>query len=138
MKTATASRLKIGLALACLVAGGSIASAQSRTDIEAPWRAGVSAGISYNFLGLGQQYLEPSGAPNFVPLVTNDGTGIGPYASLFGEYVSRSWWGTQLRISYDVRSGMANDPSTPLDKTFTTRMSYISIEPLLRIDPGVV
>jgi outer membrane protein OmpA-like peptidoglycan-associated protein len=115
-----------------------MAHAQSRIDIEAPWRAGVSAGISYNMLGLGQQYLEPSGAPNFVPLVITDGTGIGPYASIFGEYVSKSWWGAQLRASYDVRSGSVSDPATPLAKSFDTRMNYISIEPLLRIDPGVV
>jgi hypothetical protein len=137
MRNATRSTFHAALAIGLLISGTSTASAQSRTEIEAPWRAGISAGVSYNMLGLGQQYLEPSGDPNFVPLVAVDGVGVSPYLSLYGEYVSRSWWGAQLRTSYDVRDGEVNDPALPLAKTFTTRMSYLSIETLLRVDPGV-
>lgn len=125
------------VACACLglLMGATAGYGQSRSDIEAPWRIGLNAGLNINFLGLGYQQLEPGTVANFAPFKFNDGTGLGPYVGLMGEYNSQSWWGAQLRVSYDVRSGEVTDNTYPVEKKFDTRMTYLTIEPLLRINP---
>jgi len=118
-----------------LLMGAAVARAQSRADIEAPWRIGLNAGLNVNFLGLGYQQLELGHVANFAPFKLNDGTGLGPYIGLLGEYNSQSWWGAQLRLSFDTRSGEVTDNTYPVEKKFDTRMTYLTIEPLLRINP---
>lgn len=111
------------------------AQAQSRTQIEAPWRIGLNAGLNYNFGAFGYQNLQPDGTTsNFAPFVANDGTGIGPYIGLMAEYNSKNWWGAQLRASFDVRNTKVTDPTFGYDKTFDTRSSYVTIEPMLRLN----
>lgn len=117
-----------------LLAFTAAAQAQSRAQIEAPWRIGLNAGLNYNFGAFGYQKLEPSGGANFAPFVANDGTGIGPYIGLMAEYNSKGWWGAQLRASFDVRNAKVTDPTFGYDKTFDTRSSYVTIEPMLRLN----
>lgn len=107
------------------------------------WRFGVNAALQFNSLSLGYQNLhEPF--PNFTsangPKDNSDGKGIGFYGGIFGEYLSDSWWGIQLRVSYDMRDGLVKDTTTgpPSGRTqgvaFETKMNYLSWELLFRVD----
>src|ERR1700759_2143404 len=89
------------LAAAAMLLGGAALQAQSRSQIEAPWRIGATLGANYNLQALGYQNLDSGTIPNFYPFKAIDGSGIGPYIGLLGEYRSRGWWGAQLRVSYD-------------------------------------
>lgn len=122
------------VALGILALATTNTQAQSRSQIEAPWRFGLNAGLNYNFGAFGYQQLEPSGSANFAPFVANDGTGIGPYIGLLAEYNSKNWWGAQLRASFDVRNTKVTDPTFGYEKTFDTRSSYITVEPMLRLN----
>ncbi len=100
------------------------------------WRAGLNIGLNYNQQALGLQQLSPGNVPNFFPFVLVDGTGVGPYLGALGEYRSTSWWGGQLRVSYDSRNALSTDNSPLIpQRTFDTRLSYLTIEPMLRLQP---
>ncbi|MEP7218949.1 MAG: OmpA family protein [Bacteroidota bacterium] len=123
-------------AVLLLLSTGAQVRAQSGTR-EARWRFGLIGGLNYNMLGLGYQHLDTGSIPNFYFFKGIDGSGIAPYIALLGEYNSRSWWGGQLRLSYDARNGLVTDNTLPAEKKFDAHVSYLSIEPLLRINPGV-
>ncbi|MCC6845743.1 MAG: OmpA family protein [Bacteroidetes bacterium] len=121
-------------AMALATIGGYV-SAQEKIE-DANWRFGVNLGLQYNMAGLGYQSLSVPARPNFIPFVLNDGTGIGPYFGLFGEYNSKSFWGAQLRLSYDSRSASITDDQTipNVVNKFDANLSYLTIEPLFRIN----
>ncbi|MBE2187901.1 MAG: PorT family protein [Candidatus Kapabacteria bacterium] len=101
----------------------------------------MNLGYQFNSAGLGWQYLHGLD-PNFQSPEDKidyvDGTGNGPYIGLFGEYLSESWWGFQFRISYDVRDALViDDTRTPIP-SFDTKMSYLTFEPLFRVDQKLI
>lgn len=110
------------------------AVAQEKVE-DANWRFGLNAALNFNMTGLGFQDISFPSGPNFIPFVRNDGTGIGPYIGLFGEYNSKSFWGAQLRLSYDARNASVTDDQTipGTEKKYDVNLSYLSIEPLFRI-----
>jgi hypothetical protein len=119
----------------------STADAQDMKFRQQAWRYGLNLGYQFNSAGLGWQYLHGLD-PNFQspPDDINyvDGTGSGPYIGLFGEYLSESWWGFKFRISYDVRDALViDDTRTPIP-SFDTKMSYLTFEPLFRIDQRLI
>jgi len=113
-------------------------------DRRVPWRFGVNLGLNYNMAGVGYANwitdpLRPNG--QFVPYVMNDGSGIGPYLGAFVEY-NPSWWGLQLRASFDGRGLTAKDDQSYKDESgtflsdeYVLSNTYISFEPLFRINP---
>ncbi len=117
------------------VAASMAMNAQSRSQMEAHWRIGFNGGINYNLQALGLQFLDTTGVFNFFPFESIDGTGIHPYANLFGEYHSGDWWGAQLRVGFDDRSAVSTDHTLPVEKKFDISISYLTIEPLLRVNP---
>lgn len=126
--------MAVSLFALTLIAGSTAADAQSRSQMEARWRFGLTGGINYNLQALGLQFLDTSRIFNFFPFEAVDGTGIAPYVSLFGEYNSADWWGAQLRLSYDDRSAVSKDNTLPLEKEFDINVSYLTIEPMLRVN----
>ncbi len=117
------------------------ATAQDTKFREQAWRFGLNLAIQSNSGCLGWQQLYQSDF-NFhspqddIDLV--DGTGWGPYIGIFGEYFSESWWGIQVRISYDSRNALVIDDTRLPIPSFDTKMSYLTIEPLFRIDQHVI
>ena len=111
------------------------AVAQEKAE-DANWRFGVNLALNYNMAGLGYQNIPTPTGPNFIPFVRNDGTGIGPYFGFFGEYNSKSFWGAQLRLGYDSRNANITDDQTfpGVEKKFEAGFSYLSIEPLFRVN----
>lgn len=117
-----------------LLGGGTTTRAQLDQTYDAVWRFGVGAGANINFVGAGYQNLGvPGFVGNFIPLDVNDGSGVGVYAGLVGEYVSEHWWGAQLRLSLDSRNATLTDITLPVEQEFDISFLYLSIEPQLRI-----
>ncbi|MFA6570580.1 MAG: OmpA family protein [Bacteroidota bacterium] len=122
-------------------------NAQETKFRDQAWRFGINAGVQFNSLSLGYQNLHTP-YPNFTsangPKDNSDGKGLGLYGGLFGEYLSDSWWGIQLRASYDVRDGLIKDTTTgpPSGRlkgvAFDAKMNYLSWELLLRVDQNLI
>ncbi|MBR9976145.1 MAG: OmpA family protein [Bacteroidetes bacterium] len=116
------------------------------TAQEAPFRLralrwGGSLGLNFNKASLGYQHLhEPF--PNFdKPNTDNEkvnGSGEGIYAGVLVEYLSPSWWGVQIRASYEMRDATVQDIYATPQTEFITRMAYLSFEPALRIDQHLI
>ena len=135
------------LTLICILTGTTLNAQEPRFRDQA-WRYGLNFGLNYNMSSLGDQDLHLP-YPNFAKNDPNNrdnvnGKGLGLYGGIFGEYLSTSWWGIQLRASWDMRDAVVKDTNsihytnpTPVPE-FTTRMSYISFEPALRIDQHVI
>jgi hypothetical protein len=125
-----------------LLQTGNIANAQHTPFRIQAWRYGVNAGVNYNMASLGYQNLHQP-YPNFdKPNSATDenvnGNGYGWYGGMFLEYLSASWWGVQLRASYDTRDAVVEDIYATPHTEFDTRMSYLSFEPALRIDQHLI
>jgi outer membrane protein OmpA-like peptidoglycan-associated protein len=130
---------------AMLVMGGVVnAQAQQMYD-GAPWRFGIFGGMNFNIIGTGAQTLALIGNEQFAQEHVNgttdiiDGTGLGFYTGALVEYNPGTLFGGQLRVGLDDRRVKFNDwdvanPST--NTRFTARMSYVSIEPMLRVNLG--
>jgi outer membrane protein OmpA-like peptidoglycan-associated protein len=135
----------LAAALLTLAAPGSFAQELDEADF-APWRFGVYGGMNFNIVGTGAQTLEDiATTPQFGQPHTNgtddviDGTGLGFYAGAMAEYNSGGLLGGQLRVGLDDRRVNFNDwdVDNPQDQTrFSARMTYVSVEPLLRLNLG--
>jgi len=124
----------------------SMSTAQEMTPEQdhANWRFGLYGGLNGNFVGTGQQTLsEVSNDPTFDQRHTNgaqdiiDGSALGFYAGLMTEYAPLSLLGFQLRAGLDDRRVNFNDwdvPNPSAERRFSARMTYVSIEPLLRLN----
>ena len=122
-------------------------NAQDTKFRDQAWRLGLNAGLQFNSVSLGYQNLHTP-FPNFTSgefkKDNSDGKGLGLYGGIFGEYLSDSWWGIQLRVSYDVRDALVKDTTTgpPSGRlkgvSFDTKMNYLSWELLFRADQHLV
>lgn len=120
---------------------GSTSFAQDTNFRLQAWRFGLNLGGQYNSSSLGWQSLHGSDfnfhAPeNDIDLV--DGDGMGYYIGIFGEYLSRSWWGVELRMSYDVRNALIEDLTHTPIPSFDTKMNYLTISSLFRVDQKII
>lgn len=119
----------------------SFVNAQETTFRNQSWRYGINAAYQVNAPGLGWQTLHGTDGNFHSPLNSIDyvdGTGGGIYTGIFGEYLSTSWWGLQFRISYDVRDALVIDDTRKPIPSFDTKMSYITFEPLFRVDQHLI
>jgi len=130
------------LVLAALFAVGIATSANAQQS--SPWRFGIFGGMNFNIVGTGAQTLQGIGT-EFDQAHQNgttdiiDGTGLGFYTGLMGEYNPGGLLGAQLRAGLDDRRVGFNDwdVTDPSGNTrFSARMTYFSVEPLLRVNLG--
>lgn len=98
------------------------------------WWFGQSVAANFNnYQGTTQKLTN-----NFsVPAAFHKGNSVKPYFSLLTEYRPNKVWGGMLNIAYDNRGGTFNTVTAPCDcpATLSTNLSYIAIEPSLRIAP---
>ena len=99
------------------------------------WLFGVAAGANFNFYRGTTQRLN---ADLTVPTACHDGDGIGLYAAPLVEYhFPNSVWGIMVQTGYDNRQGdwdqVISPCNCPMD--LSTDLSYITVEPSLRIAP---
>ena len=135
--------------IACLFLAFSVvlfsgtSNAQESKFRDQAWRYGLNLGLNWNSASLGYQYLRPGAAypgkadfdvPSGSAIDHSDGTGMGLYGGLFIEYLSDSWWGVQVRASYDTKDALVKDTYISTKSVFDTKMSYLTFAPALRID----
>jgi outer membrane protein OmpA-like peptidoglycan-associated protein/opacity protein-like surface antigen len=130
------------LAIVALMLMSSAVNAQETHFRDQAWRFGLNLGLNDNSASLGLQNLHDP-MPNFNKLSTDtedniNGRGYGGYGGAFVEYLSESWWGVQLRVSYDMRDAVVTDGYAQPNTEFDTKMAYMSFEPLFRIDQHMI
>jgi len=140
------SGLLASLSGSALLAIGGVMNAQAQQMYDgAPWRFGAFGGMNFNIVGTGAQTLSLIGNEEFAQQHVNgrtdiiDGTGLGFYYGLLAEYNSGALLGGQLRVGIDDRRVMFNDwdVTSPTTETrFTARMTYVSVEPMIRVNLG--
>jgi len=99
------------------------------------WWFGVSGAGNLNYYRGTTQRLDKD---YFVPAAFHKGTSFRPYGSLFLEYNTDKIFGFMLNAGYDGRGGKFDDVIAPCNcpATLETNLSYITIEPSLRINAG--
>lgn len=111
------------------------AMAQEAQYAKPNWYFGVAGGANFNFYEGTTQRLN---AKLMVPTAFKDGSGIGLFAAPLVEYhFSNSVWGIMLQTGYDNRQGEWDQVISPCDcpMDLSTDLSYITVEPSLRIAP---
>ncbi len=99
------------------------------------WWFGVAGGANLNWYNGTAQILNDKLT---TPAPFHQGFGVGPYAALGLEYRPGSVWGGMLYVGYDSRRGKWDDVVNPCDTctaSLSTTLSYLTIEPSLRIAP---
>jgi outer membrane protein OmpA-like peptidoglycan-associated protein len=125
------SKQKMALLVMLFISAGSIANAQQAQPI---WWFGASGAANFNFYQGTTQVINESVT---TPTAFHKGKGISPYVSILTEYRPNKTWGGMLNLAYDNRSGKFDEVMAPCDcpATLSTKMSYFSIEPALRVAP---
>lgn len=99
------------------------------------WWFGAAAGANFNFYRGSTQNLNA----NFTaPVAFHDGFGAGLYLAPLLEYHRpNSAWGFMFQAGYDSRKGKFDQVMTPCDcpADLSTKLSYLTIEPSLRLAP---
>ena len=108
--------------------------AQSIKPAQPKWWFGISGAANFNFDRGTTQMLNNSLT---VPTAFHKGNGVRPYASVLTEYRPSKVFGGMLNIAYDGRGGKFDGVVAPCNcpATLSTDISYITIEPSLRIAP---
>jgi outer membrane protein OmpA-like peptidoglycan-associated protein len=124
-----ASLLFLGIILA-----GSTIEAQQVKRTEPIWWFGESAAANLNYYRGTTQMLNGDVT---VPTAFHKGAGVKPYFSLLTEYRPNKKWAGILNIAYDNRGGKFDDVVAPCNcpADLKTNISYIAIEPSLRLAP---
>lgn len=140
MKTRSLNFILALSIIAIVLFGGSI-YAQDTAFRSPSIRLGAGIGYNNNMASLGYQNLhEPF--PNFdKPDTDNEkvnGDGSGIHAGALFEYLSSSWWGVQIRASYEQRAAAVRDIFSSPNTEFVTRMDYLTFEPALRLDQHIL
>ena len=117
---------------------GSLAGIPAHTqEVQRPrpkWWFGESGAANFNYFRGTTQMLNGNLT---VPTAFHKGHGVRPYASLLTEYRPNKKWGGMLNVAYDNRGGKFNNVLAPCncEATLSTNVSYITVEPSLRLAP---
>jgi outer membrane protein OmpA-like peptidoglycan-associated protein len=127
-------RQKIAILLLVAVLTGVTGYSQKINQPQPVWWFGVSGAANFNFYRGTTQMLNGNLT---VPTAFHKGAGVRPYFSLLTEYRPNKIWGGMLNVAYDNRGGKFNGVEAPCNcaATLSTNISYVTIEPSLRIAP---
>jgi outer membrane protein OmpA-like peptidoglycan-associated protein len=108
--------------------------AQETQRAQPTWWFGGSGAVNLNFYGGTTQMLN---SELTTPAAFHKGFGAGWYLAGLMEYRPNPVWGAILQVGYDDRRGEFNETPCPCGEmsNLETWISYISIEPSLRIAP---
>src|SRR6476620_3424509 len=125
---------KTALLFLGLILAGSRIEAQQLKRTEPIWWFGESEAANLNYYRGTTQMLNENVT---VPTAFHKGSGVKPYFSLLTEYRPNKKWGGMLNIAYDNRGGKFDDVVAPCNcpAELKTNISYIAIEPSLRLAP---
>lgn len=99
------------------------------------WRFGIAAGVNNNFHRGTTQQLQQG---LIAPTAFHNGIGFGQFLAPVIEYApSDKWWGVMLQAGLDSRRGKFDQVKAPCNcpADLETDLSYITVEPSLRINP---
>lgn len=132
MTTRNILRLQFSLSLLVVVMSNSTLMAQSsRQDPE--WWFGGAVGLNFNYYG--GEVRQFNGSTLSLGSLTK-GAGNGLYLAPVIEYRPDPVWGGMLHFGFDGRSGSFDDVSVAgATGSLSTTLSYLSLEPSLRITP---
>jgi outer membrane protein OmpA-like peptidoglycan-associated protein len=107
---------------------------QTAKRVTPVWWFGESVALNMNHYQGTTQRLDNNLS---VPSAFHKGTSYRPYFSLLTEYRPNKVWGGMLNIAYDNRGGKFSTVTAPCNcpADLSTNLSYITIEPSLRIAP---
>ncbi|MGE0932562.1 OmpA family protein [Peijinzhouia sedimentorum] len=129
--------MKVGFTLALVITGLQIpAKAQEATFTKPSFRFGVAAGANFNYFRGTTQQLN---SRVISPTAFRHGDGVGLFLAPMLEYHNpNSIFGVALQIGLDDRQGTFDQVFSPCDcpLDLSTNLSYLTIEPTLRIAPG--
>lgn len=109
--------------------------AQEVTYTKPSWWFGVAGGANFNFYRGSTKQLNSDFTP---PVTFHDGKGLGLFiAPLMEFHRPDSRWGFMLQAGYDNRKATFDQVVTPCDcpADLKTNISYITVEPSLRLAP---
>jgi len=125
---------KIALAAIVLLSSSAATHAQEITRPRPTWWFGVSGAANVNLFDGKTQMLN---SDRTTPMAFHEGTSVKPYLSLLTEYRPGKVLGGMLNVAYDNRGGKFDGVMAPCDcpATLKSNLSYINIEPSLRVAP---
>jgi Outer membrane protein beta-barrel domain len=125
---------KITILFSLLIFTGITAQAQTVKMIQPVWWFGVSGAANFNTYRGTTQMLNNNLT---VPTAFHNGNGVEPYISILTEYRPNKVWGGMLNVAYDNRGGNFDGVEAPCNcaATLSTDISYVTIEPSLRLSP---
>src|SRR5665647_40106 len=117
-----------------LLLAGITGNAQKIQRTQPVWWFGESGAANFNTYRGTTQMLN---SDITVPTAFHKGDGVKPYLSLLTEYRPNKVWGGMLNVAYDNRGGKFDDVLAPCNcaADLTTNISYITVEPSLRLAP---
>ncbi|MGZ3896904.1 MAG: OmpA family protein [Flavisolibacter sp.] len=120
--------------LLLIICTGITVAAQQEQRMQPKWWFGESGAINFNHFRGTTQVLN-SGLT--VPTAFHKGDGEKPYFSLLTEYRPNRMWGGMLNVAFDNRGGKFDEVMAPCNcaADLSTNISYISVEPSLRLAP---
>ncbi|MFZ6666308.1 OmpA family protein [Peijinzhouia sedimentorum] len=129
--------MKVGFTLTLVIAGLQLpAMAQDAVYTKPAFRFGVAAGANFNYFRGTTQQLN---SRVISPTAFRHGDGVGLFLAPMLEYHNpNSIFGVALQIGLDDRQGTFDQVFSPCDcpLDLSTNLSYLTIEPTLRIAPG--
>lgn len=129
------AKQKFTIILLMFIFAGFTSYSQEIQRPQPKWWFGESVAANFNYYVGTTQMLNQNLT---VPAAFHKGYGVRPYASLLTEYRPNKTWGGMLNIAFDNRggkyTGVVLAPCNCLE-TLATNVSYITIEPSLRLAP---
>ncbi|MGQ7944282.1 OmpA family protein [Flavobacterium sp. WC2509] len=122
------------LTLFCL-SGQTVLQAQEVNYTKPSWYFGVAAATNYSFYRGSTHQLNSSLTP---PVTFHNGEGAGLYlAPLIEFYKPNTRFGFMFQAGYDSRKGSFDQKTSPCNcpADLSTKLSYITVEPSIRIAP---
>jgi hypothetical protein len=130
----SSTKQKFATILLVLIFAATTGHSQKITRPHPTWWFGESVAANFNYYRGTTQMLNNSLT---VPTAFHKGDGVKPYASLLAEYRPGKRFGGMLNVAYDNRGGKFDEVIAPCNcpENLSTNISYVTIEPSLRIAP---
>lgn len=125
---------KIAVIILMLIFVAGTGFAQKVNRPQPKWWFGESAAANFNFYRGTTQMINQDFS---TPTAFHKGSGVRPYFSLLAEYRPNRTIGGMLNVAYDNRGGKFESVIAPCNcpADLSTNVSYIAIEPSLRVAP---
>ena len=125
---------KFAYTILLIIFAGLTGYAQNVKRMQPVWWFGASSAANFNSYRGTTQMLNKSLT---VPTAFHKGDDVKPYLSLLTEYRSKGVLGGMLNLAYDNRGAKFDGVMAPCNcpATLSTNISYIAIEPSLRLTP---